>query len=261
MYKKCLLVIGALLLAGCANPYKQFYTDNTGGMDFFKNGYAILPSNGPQLMRGGNQDEDAQKMMEDNYVLLGYSSFFGREFKESLAIAQGKEIHADVVLLYMNFKDTQSGNMPLVLPDTQTSTTQGTGVVGMTPYSGSFTTTTYGSRTMYMPFNVNRYDYLAWYWVKRRVPLLGIIPRDLTAEERKKIGTNKGIFIAVTVKNSPAYKADVFKGDIIIKIDDEDVLGAKEFLEFIKEKAGKKVVLTIVRDGNQLTKEIQLSSL
>lgn len=261
MFKNVLLMFVVFLLAGCANPYKQFYHDNTGGIDPFKNGFAILPASEPKIVRGGKQDEDVQKLEEDNYILLGYSSFFGREFGENLAVAYGKKIHAELILLYVNYKDTQSGSVPITLPDTQTSTTQGMGMVGMTPYSASFTTTTYGSQTTYMPYNVNRYDYLAGYWVKRRPPLLGVLPRDLTAEERKQLGTNKGLFVHVVVKNSPAFKADLFRGDVILKIDDEDVQDVKEFLEVIKNREGKKVLLTISRDGKILTKEILLASL
>jgi len=271
----CLFFLMAL--AGCAtNPFKSFYNDRADGMNVLINPAAIITSEEPKLFRGTKLEEDNQKMMEDGYQLLGYSSFNSGNVNAKQATAYGKEIHASVVLFYTQYTNTLSGAMPLTLPDTQTTVVRGMGAAqhsgniygssgrsamysGSTVYSGSATATTYGSRTTYIPYNINRYDYLASYWIKMKPPVLGVFFNDLTPEIRKQIGSNKGVIVEVVVKGSPAFSADLLKGDIIKKVNDTEVLDTKFLMDFLPAHAGEKVSFYIIRDGKELSKDIQLN--
>ena len=174
----CLVL--SLALVGCAtNPYKMFYTDSM-KIDVLKNPTVIIPSKDPELYGGDDFGKDAMKMEENNYDLIGYSSFCGPLPPDSLAIAKGRELHAAVVVIDSMFMNSQSGAMPLTLPNVQTSNTQG--MIGSTP--GSFQTTTYGTQTTYMPFIIDRYDTIASFWIKGQPPILGIIYSDLTPEAK-----------------------------------------------------------------------------
>lgn len=277
--KRLLLVGIVVLLSGCAtleNPYSKFYQDRTGGVDLAKSDMVILPKGDPQIYTGNNVDADAQKMYEDGYNLIGFSSFNAGEVDKGKLIAQARKVKAEVVIFYSQYTNTLSGVMPLTLPDNHTVTTTYTGNSnisgniygsggGWANYSGSGSsfgtanTTIYGSKTTYIPYSQNRYDYMASYWIKMKKPIFGVLAVDLTSEQRSKIGTNKGAFVNVVVKGSPAFLADIFKGDIITKINEEDVKDAADLELKVNSNFGKTIAVALVREGNVVTKDIQLS--
>lgn len=156
----------SLLLTGCAtNLFQQYYFDQTGGVDITKLPNYLPSPETPQLFRGSNIEEDAQKMLEAGYALIGYSSFnAGSEtpsaktnllllvFPMALAtqntntqigstdvIAFGKKVHAATILLYSKYTNTLSGVMPITLPDTTTIQTNASATghsIGVGNYSG-----------------------------------------------------------------------------------------------------------------------------
>lgn len=69
---------------------------------------------------------------------------------------------------------------------------------------------------------------------------------------------DKNTVVISTIKNTPAEKAGLKAGDIIYKIDDEEVLGINIDLvsKKIKGPEGTKVKLTVVRAGKEIEKEI-----
>ena len=93
--------------------------------------------------------------------------------------------------------------MPWITPRTETSTTNLNGSVygagGMATVNGTATTTIYGSQTSYIPYSVNRSDYLAVYLVKY-MTWLGAVYNNLNDEERQKIGSNSGVVVVVVVR-------------------------------------------------------------
>lgn len=261
MIRKILILV-IIALTGCANPFVKYYQDRTGGIDLTKSSNIILPSGEPKLFQGSNQEADSQRMIEDGYALVGFSSFNGGNVNADDALPQAKSVHAEIILYYSEYTGTRSGTIPLILPDTQTSTTTLSGSTfgtsGYGSFSGTANTTTYGTRTGYIPYSVNQYDYFASYWIKRKPPVFGVYIRDLTPELRKSIGSNKGVLVNAVIKNSPAFRADIFKGDILRKIGDVDLYDTKTFQEALEKFAGQKIVVDIMRDGNEIQKEIQL---
>jgi len=88
------------MFQGCATPFAQFYYDKTGGADLTKLPSVVLPTGEPQVYRGNKPEQDALKMFEDNYNLIGYSLFNAGNVDENGAVAQAKKVHASVVILY-----------------------------------------------------------------------------------------------------------------------------------------------------------------
>ena len=97
-------------------------------------------------------------------------------------------------------------------------------------------------------------------------PYIGISMLDLTQEyylwqNRITIpeGVDAGVAILEVVAGSPADKAKLKKGDIIVKLDDTKVTGLADFrYELYKHKVGEKVKVTYYRDGKQQTIDITL---
>lgn len=90
-------------------------------------------------------------------------------------------------------------------------------------------------------------------------PYIGISMLDLSDEYnlwRYRItlpeGVDEGVAVLEVAENSPAEKAGFKKGDIIVKLNDEDINSIAEFrYELYKHEVGDKIELTIYRDGKK----------
>lgn len=259
--KKILFLLPLFFIfSGCTNPYSSSYTNLTKWVDTLSNPSVIVPTGKANLIQGSNLENDNTRMLENGYLLLGISSFNAGTTSQNLAIQHAKKIHARTIIVYSQYTNTLSGSMPLTVPDTQTSYHSGNiygSGGGFANYSGS--STTYGTRTTYMPYHVRRYDYYATFWIKAKPASLGIHFNDLTNELRRKVESNKGVCITVVVKNSPAFNADLLGGDIIQKCNNIDVVHACHFANLIAGNNGKQIELEIFRNGKTIVKQIQLN--
>lgn len=258
-----LLVFSSFFLAGCANPYSSFYTDLTQGRNITERP-GFISSGEPKLYQGANPEDDERKMMEDGYWMVGYSLFHGRLISSDEALEQAIKAHAAVVLVYSAYIDTLSGYMPITTPTTQTSTTSANATAHSLGGSyvnayGKSRTTTYGSTSSYVPYHVDRYDQFATYWAKYKT-ILGGISRELNDEERKKMGTNKGVVIQFIVKNSPAFREDFLVGDIIRQVENTDISDPKDISELLANYQGRTVSISLTRNGQNIVKKVKLDS-
>ena len=97
-------------------------------------------------------------------------------------------------------------------------------------------------------------------------PFIGISMVDLSEEyylwqNRITIpeGVDEGIAVVEVVKDSPAAKAGLKKGDIIVKLGDEDTGSLAEFrYELYRHKVGDKLLVSYYRDGKLKTTTITL---
>jgi len=98
-------------------------------------------------------------------------------------------------------------------------------------------------------------------------PYIGISMLDLTDEyylwqNRINIpeGVDEGVAVLEVVKNSPADKAGLKKGDIIVQIGKEPISGLAEFrYRLYKYKVGDSVDITFYRNGTKKTLTITLA--
>lgn len=90
-------------------------------------------------------------------------------------------------------------------------------------------------------------------------PYLGIIIEDLTPAlaEHFKIKAKEGVLISDIVKGSPAEKADLRRGDIILSIDGKKVTTAQKLTNAVLDRdVGDEVTLRINRNGE--VKEVKV---
>ncbi len=282
MKKYWLLLLGILLL-GCARPYEEFYQDNAHleGLDK----YMEALTTEPQLMRGNDKIPDGFKMIANGYLLVGESAFMGKKFNENQAVEQAKKVNASLVLVYSKYVDTLSGLAPLTLPDVQTSTTYFTGnVVGASGFArvyGSEQTTNYGSRTIYMPYNIDRYEQYATYWAKRKSPpIFGAWCVDV--EMPPELRGHKFLKVFAVVKGSPADHAGIMADDMLEDFCGPDAIarwekiGEKKYIidftkftefdvsdlnSFLRQNAGKTVAIRVMSsDGKESLHEVALNN-
>ncbi len=81
---------------------------------------------------------------------------------------------------------------------------------------------------------------------------IGVYLQDLTPDMIQQFGLTepKGALIADVVPNSPASKAGIQRGDVILKIDNQEVVNTSVFHSLIRDKKpGNQVILSIWRDN------------
>lgn len=95
-------------------------------------------------------------------------------------------------------------------------------------------------------------------------PRIGATVGTVTPQMSKKLGLGNGAYGAYVnsvSKDSPADKAGIKKGDVITKIDGEQVDTSTTLITEIRShKVGDKVTLTILRDGKEQDFEVELTS-
>lgn len=99
----------------------------------------------------------------------------------------------------------------------------------------------------------------AVYYVRFRLPF-GASFRDLNAAEREQVGAS-GVRIGKVIGGSPAADANLRGGDIILKVDGEAIAGRAAFEKLLRMHMGKRVTLTISRNGNVTTRLVRLGVL
>jgi hypothetical protein len=258
------LLIATLLAGFATNDYEKFYSSRPGttAADIAATRASPQPDK-PEVVYAAGFDGIADAYSRKGYFAIGSSSFSsGHNEREKGAIEQAEEIGADlVVIINPKFAGSQTTSVPITTPTTSTSYTNGTatayGPLGTATAFGNATTTTYGSQTTYVPMTVNRYDYGAMYFVKKRYKF-GATFRDLDDEERRALQTNRGVFINTIVDGSPAYVSDILPGDIVVSVNGQSVNGSTGFTEILKPNAGRTVEITIVRRGETIVKSVSL---
>ncbi|HVT32278.1 MAG TPA: PDZ domain-containing protein, partial [Rhodanobacteraceae bacterium] len=95
------------------------------------------------------------------------------------------------------------------------------------------------------------------YYVRFKLPF-GATFRDLRASEMSDLGTGGGVAIGTIVGDSPASRANLLTGDIVLKCDGKAIIDRADFQNKLREKAGHPVTLTIIRNGETLQRVVRL---
>jgi C-terminal processing protease CtpA/Prc len=89
---------------------------------------------------------------------------------------------------------------------------------------------------------------------------LGVITEELSETMMTALDVENGLLIKDVVENSPAEKAGLETGDVIIEIDGDKIVDYATLKGIIAAKPDKKVKILIKREGKKHTKEAKLSS-
>jgi hypothetical protein len=191
--------------------------------------------------------------------LLGVSEFNTSPVSSDLAVEQGEKLTADIVVLYMQYTNTINTVMPITLPSTTTASTNYYN--GYNNFIGSSQSTIYGQSTTYVPMVIDRYNYIATYWKKdNRKPKIGVVAVDLTDDLKGKLQTNSGCYVEVVIKDTPAFYADILRGDVIFSLNGTRIINSEHLNTILsKIKGGQQINLIIIRNGYKINKSIYLS--
>jgi len=226
------IVTASIWLTGCVNPYTQFYRGKPNGQAVY--GY-VPPTEPLQIYGSQNFEADILTLESHGYSPIGYSAFNANAGKvsDSQLRAQAKTLGAGIVLTSSQYTNTVSGTF------------------------ASSTATARGAVAFAMPYSIRRNDFSAVYLVKTR-PHFGVMYGTIDAATRNRLQTNAGVLIRVVVDGSPAARADIFAGDIVLTADGQRVDGVEPFNQYMKAHLGQQVVMGIDRNGTQLQKSVTL---
>ncbi|MGO4703243.1 PDZ domain-containing protein [Dyella sp. 2RAB6] len=253
-----------VLLSGCVSDYAKFYRPENGVTpETIAKVRANPPTATPLVDHfGGTAEALYTRYDRAGYMSIGYSSFNGSNMPtDAQAQEQAVKLQADlVVVVDPKYTGIQSMVVPVLVPTATTSYTSGMAKVvgsdGSATAYGHATTTTYGSQTIAVPVTTARFDYAAVFLIKRKYAF-GALFRQITDEERKAVQTNGALEVKLVVDGTPAFKADIFPGDIIVSVDGQPLSSSETEHLFAP---GKLVKLKIYRDGTMLEKTVQLAN-
>ena len=87
---------------------------------------------------------------------------------------------------------------------------------------------------------------------------LSCMPVDDTLRKKLKLGEGVGLVIQSVFEDTPAKKAGIQKGDVLVKVGDKDVAGIEDLVAAVQAagKEKKKLALMILRDGKMRTVQV-----
>jgi len=103
-------------------------------------------------------------------------------------------------------------------------------------------------------------DLVVAYYVRFKLPF-GATFRDLRPAEMSELGTGGGVAIGSVIDDSPAARANLLTGDIVLKCDDKAIIDRADFQSRLRAKAGHPVTLTIVRNGETIQRVVRLGAM
>ncbi|MDD5140987.1 MAG: PDZ domain-containing protein [Verrucomicrobiales bacterium] len=277
MKKLLLLTISFASLCfftGCAtapNGFSQFYQDRAG---------ASITNSPPYsgstkiFTQSTNPTNDLMEILRSGYGLIGVSAFQGPPQSQDMLKSQARKVGADIVLFSCVYLGSQQTAVPfLQYHPGQSYTTTSSGTVnantwgsggyayGTGNYYGNSTTTSPGTfSTQVVPVTVQRYQYEAGFFRKLQPSILGVLPQPLPPEIRQKLERNTGVIASIVGNDTPAFNANILEGDVILKINDEDVTSVTDLFEKNKKFAGQKVEIELWRNGQFKTNSVQLNN-
>ena len=105
----------------------------------------------------------------------------------------------------------------------------------------------------------NADELVATYFVRYRLPF-GARFRSLTSDERRDLGSG-GVQIGDVVGGTPAAAANLQKGDFVLKLNGNPVADRAAFQAMLSNNVGKRVTLTISRNGVIMSRLVRLGAL
>jgi hypothetical protein len=254
-----LAALAAMTLAGCVSPYQEFYEPAREGA------FVIPTTEEPmEIPSSGDLKQDVRLMYQEGYGLIGSSGFNAPLADRAGAIAQAKKIGANRFIVEAKYRGTRSGVMPITTPTTSTSYTSGTVTSSGGYYSGlgnsasySGITTTYGSETTYVPYSVDRYEQHALYFGPLPRKGLGIFFASPTEEARQLAGTNKGYQVMLVRRGSPAFRADILPGDLVVSIGGRDMTEQGDYRAAQAANYGRETEFVIYRGADRIVKKLR----
>lgn len=194
---------------------------------------------------GKKQAEDNISMLESGFDLIGTSGFTAKEISPDAALAFGKKLKADQVLVYsQEAKKPKKSKMEFIKEAAKKG----------------------GEIELKDLEEEKEYDYYASYWAKLPMPLFGVhliklneVSQEPETGEIKKVA-QKGLKLIAVIQESPAAKAGILRGDSLLKMGDAEMNKPDDLFAAVKKYQGQTVPVKVLRGEQEMTMQVALNS-
>lgn len=93
---------------------------------------------------------------------------------------------------------------------------------------------------------------------------LGVVVQEITIPLKEQLGlpVDNGSFVTQVVQNSPAARAGIMEKDVIIEFNGHSIKKSRDLpMRVAHAPAGKKLPITVIRDGKQITFDVTLQEI
>lgn len=189
-----------------------------------------------------HKEDDNISMLENGYDMMGSSGFEGGDVSADLALAHGKAIKADVVLVYSKYGAAKSANSKMEM-------------IREAVKAGKELT------EKDMADEPTVYKYYASYWAKLPTPTLGVHVIKLVSKTNDPNANTEipGLQLLAVIKDSPAAKAGLARGDRLLKINNTTLEKPEDLTTAVRQLKGQMVDIQYLRAESALTTKAQLN--
>jgi serine protease Do len=93
-----------------------------------------------------------------------------------------------------------------------------------------------------------------------RSPMLGVEAESLDGQLAQYFGVSQGVLVRAVMKGSPAEKAGIKAGDVILRIEDGRVATPADISGRLRALGGKSVPVALMRDRKEMTVTVAVES-
>lgn len=195
-----------------------------------------------KIYAGMNKEKDNIRMLEDGYDLMGTSAFQGPFTEPNQALKHAQSIEADVVLVYdrkINEMTRTERLRQIHAEMKKSSKSEKNSVIEVSEAD--------------LQDKNSKFDFYATYWAKLPQPILGLhviklIKKNSDTKEKKE---EAGLKVIAVIKDSPAFKSGIQKGDVILILNDVNTESPEEFAKSVFKQQGNKVKIKYARDNEE----------
>ncbi len=239
----CLLSLATFFAVTQLNAAENWYEKNYKAQN--SGNLKSIQSNPETKMYVSNHKEDDDiSMLESGYDMMGSSGFTAGDVPAEQALQHAKTLKADTVLVYSKYGSTKTAasKMQLIKESAKIGKELTEKDLADAPTD---------------------YKYYASYWAKLPAPLLGVHVIKLAlkeSEEAEKATEIEGLKVIAVIKDSPAAKAGLLRGDVLLKLADNPLNKAAELSAVVQKNQGKQVAVEYERNGEKAMAMAQINS-
>jgi PDZ domain len=248
-----ILVFG---LSACVGPYETSDQGQTPPAA----GTARSAGLEPLVLPGSTDPQrDTERLFEQGYVLLGRSTSVDAAQDTAGAVRQATKLGAEIVVTYANHQNTGTGQAPAAKPAgaTASASPPANGDPGSTIYSGSSTPPASETEDVAPP--VGKYQQGAAYFGPNPRKGLGVLLKALKPPAKGQAhpaAAHRGMEITAVCQDSPAYRADIMAGDVLVSVDGKPVYDQPTAHSAIAASAGRQVKIVVIRKKEKVFKTV-----
>ncbi len=261
------------MLTGCAtNPYHDYYKA-TPIPEYEKQHLQYLPEEGaPKLTASsGDTASELDEALSHGFVIIGTSTFNAPLIETEKLAEQAKDVGATHVLYSAKQAGKVTGFAPQAMTEDEAQalseeTTRQTGLPSTNPPSidtsydkvdsaGNKEEPFWGLGYLPVSYNKQRFNQSATFLVKSsKVPALGVETQSLNADQKQRLGFNRGVVVKRVFYDSPGFAANLKKGDILYSVNGIVIKDARHFQAIAKSYsgAGRLMVFEVLRGTEPL---------